>query len=128
MYACSWCVLQAPKGRSNRVAKLLDHIMLKRPDEDFIKLKESLIELGQVHVAEYLGPTATDWAEELASADAARKDFSNDYIRGWKNLILSNRTKLVDELTINDELITELINFAVINVTFSEILKVIVLV
>lgn len=121
-------MLQAPKGRSNRVAKLLDHIMLKRPDEDFMKLKESLIELGQVHVAEYLSPTATDRAEELASTGVVRKDFSNDYIRGWKNLIVSNRTKLVEELTINDELITELINFGVINVTVSEILKVIVLV
>jgi len=102
--------------------------MLKRPDEDFMKLKESLIELGQVHVAEYLSPTATDRAEELASTGVVRKDFSNDYIRGWKNLIVSNRTKLVEELTINDELITELINFGVINVTVSEILKVIVLV
>jgi len=125
-------VLQAPQGRSNRVAKLLDHIMLKRPDEDFFKLKEAIIELGQVHVVQYLEPPSaidsTDRAEESASASGTRMDFSQDYVRGWKNLIVNNRTKLVEELNVNDELISELIKFGVINVTFSEILKVMSLV
>jgi len=121
-------VLQEPKGRSNRVAKLLDYIMLKRPDSDFIKLKKALIDLGQVHVANYLEPTAvdsTDRAEaSLASANATRTDFSHDYVHGWKRVIVNNRTKLVEELNVKDELINELIKFSVINVTFSEILKV----
>jgi len=101
--------------------------MLKRPDEDFMKLKDALIELGQVHVTKYLEPSATDStdrADELASARAARTDFSQDYVRGWKNLIVNNRTNLVEELAVNDELISELIKFGVINVTFSEMLKV----
>jgi len=101
--------------------------MLKRPDEDFIKLKQALTELGQHHVVRYLEPSATDstdQAEEPSSENATRTDFSQDFVPGWKTLIVNNRTKLVENLTVNDELITELIKFGVINVTFSEILKV----
>ena len=120
--------LQAPKGRSHRVAKLLEHIMLRRPDQDFVKLKDALIELGQVHVAKYLESSPvdnTDRAEEVAVASASKTDFSQDYVRGWKNLLVNNRIELVDHLMVNDELISQLIKFGVINVTFSETLKVI---
>jgi len=109
------------------VAKLLEYIMLKRPDSDFLKLKEALIELGQVHVANYLEPTAVDSThrdEPLVSPNATRTDFSQDYVRGWKRLIVNNRTMIVEELTVKDELISELLKFGVINITFSEILKV----
>jgi len=119
--------LQAPKGRSNRVAKLLDHIMLKRPDRDFIVLKEALIELGQVHVVKYLELSpidSTDRAEDADLTCASKTDFSQDYVRGWKRLLVNNRTEIVDQLTVNDELISLLIKFGVINVTFSEMLKV----
>ena len=105
--------------------------MLKRPDEDFIKLKEALIALGQTHVVKYLEPSArdsTDLAEDSAFSSETRMDFSQDHVRGWKNLIVNNRTKLVEDLDVNDELISELIKFGVINETFSEILKVIMLV
>ena len=122
-------MLQNPKGKSNRVAKLLDHIMMKRPDEDFVKLKEALTELGQVHVVKYLEPSAvdnTDRAQRSASESAAEVDLSRFCFHGWKNLLVNKRTKLVDCITVNDELITELIKLGVINVTFSEILKVII--
>jgi len=124
-------LLQAPKGRSNRVAKLLDYIMLKRPDDDFVTLKKAVIELGQVHVVKYLEPSpmdSTDRAEDSAMTSATRTDFSQDYVRGWKTIIVNNRTKLVEDLSVNDELISELIKFGVINVTFSEILKVMMVV
>jgi len=101
--------------------------MVKRPDEDFIKLKEALITLGQLHIVRYLESVATDSADradELPPANATRTDFSTDYVPGWKNLLVSNRTKLIDKLTVDDDLITRLINLGVINVTFSEMLKV----
>jgi len=101
--------------------------MLRRPDRDFIVLKEALIELGQVHVVKYLESSradSSDRAEEADLADPTNMDFSQDYVRGWKNLLVNSRTKLVDQLTVNDELISQLIKFGVVNVTFSEILKV----
>jgi len=128
LYSSVDVALQAPQGRSNRVAKLLDYIMLKRPDDDFIKLKKAIIELGQVHVVKYLEPCAidhTDQAVEWASTGETRStDFSCHYVRGWKALIVNNRTDLVDDLVVDDGLVGELIKFGVINVTFSEILKV----
>jgi len=102
--------------------------MLRRPDQDFVKLKEALIELGQVHVVKYLELSPvdnTDRAEESALESASKTDFSQDYVRGWKNLLVNNRTELVDQLAVNDELISQLIKFSVINITFSEMLKVI---
>jgi len=101
--------------------------MLKRPDEDFVKLKEALVELGQEHVLMYLEPSSvdrTDQAEELSLPNQAGTDFSQDYVRGWKTLLVSNRTKLVDGLDVSDQLMTDLMNFGVINMTFSEFLKV----
>jgi len=101
--------------------------MLKRPDEDFVKLREALVELGQEHVLMYLEPSPvdrTDQAEELSLSSQARTDFSQDYVRGWKTLLVSNRTKLVDGLDVSDQLMTDLMNFGVINMTFNEFLKV----
>ena len=101
--------------------------MLKRPDDDFIKLKKAIIELGQVHVVKYLEPSAIDSTDQVAEwtpTGETKTDFSRDYVRGWKTLIVNNRTDLVDDLVVDDGLIGELIKFGVINVTFSEILKV----
>lgn len=124
-------MLQVPKGRSNRVTELLNYIAQHRPYQDFLKLKGALIELGQVHVVKYLESSpvdSTDRVEEAVLASTIRIDFSQDYVRGWKNLLVNNRVEIVNHLLVNDELISQLIKFGVINTTFSETLKVMMLV
>jgi len=104
--------------------------MVKRPDDDFIKLREALIELGQGQVVRYLEAPAvdsTDRAVELAVTTATAVDVCRDNVHGWKAKIVNHRTELVERLSVNDELISELFKFGVINDTFREILQVLML-
>jgi hypothetical protein len=124
-------VFAAPEGRTNRVAQLLDYIMLKRPAEDFVKLCNTLNETGQDYiVTEYLSPESLKKAQDRDKTDWPSVTWQNSHepdvrpVRlDWKKILIRNHLELVDNMAVEDDLINELLKLRVINRQFSEILK-----
>ena len=122
---------QDPRGKSHRASRILDHILLKRPDEDFAKLCEALINTNQRHVVDrWLTPGGrdrTDLAPEHAPPvpmDVDEAELSKFNVPEWRELIVRKRNEIVDELEPNEDLLNDLLKYGVMNVYVYEVLKV----
>lgn len=121
---------QDSRGKSHRAARILDHIMLKRPDEDFEKFCEALRSTGQGHVVDRLltpgGRDRTDLADlRLTSlTEMDETELRQLMVPNWRELIVYKRNEIVDELEATDDILNDLVKHGVMNICVCEVLKV----
>lgn len=121
------------EGRSRRAAAILDHLLLKRPYEDFVHFCEALNSTNQKHIVEkYL---KVDHIRQLNQPDSRgfncpphtidlKKSVSQDLVGydvsvlsnlDWKAVFVETRSILVDEVDASNEFINELLALGVFN-------------
>lgn len=127
-YCCGLLREQSPKGRSNRVEGILNHLMLSRPDEDFVKFCNALTATNQdhvvrqflskesIHIQQPRSPSYTG-TEQLRLAVQLPANLQDDE---WKKLLIKRRSSIVNDLDASGDLIDHLLKCGVMNKATAE--------
>lgn len=118
-------------GRTNRVSLILDHILLKRPDEDFHKFLRALKTTGQGHIVEKFftlggieGRDRSDDVPRTSQQPIVDDEDSVSHIADWPKFLVRCRNDIVSQLEPGDELLGELLRRGVMNLPVFEVMKV----
>lgn len=117
-------------GRSNRASAILDHLILKRPFEDFLKFRDALIETNQKHIVDKyfshsrpsadqsdvclvdVRPHVIDSKQDISKLLSKYKNLSN---LDWKATFIETRSDLVNDIDASNDFINLLLGLGIFN-------------
>lgn len=117
-------------GRSNRASAILDHLILKRPFEDFLKFRDALIETNQKHIVDKyfshsrpsadqsdvclvdVRPHVIDSKQDISKLLSKYKNLSN---LDWKATFVETRSDLVNDIDASNDFINLLLGLGIFN-------------
>ena len=130
------------KGKSNRVEAILNHLMTRRPDEDFVKFCRVLQSTNQPHIVQlYLNKDSSRSHDRRNPASSSSSSSGNssrhpppvplpkstsDRLQQlesddrWRQVLIERRASLIERMDVSGDILNRLLSLGVMNKSIAE--------